>query len=77
MLRKKDGQTIYSVKSEQSSILIENGRVIDPVNDIDTTMNVAIESGKIKAVSNLIQYCSREKFNNPVPISWRGIAKRY
>jgi dihydroorotase len=53
MLEKKDGQTIcpFDPESQPPAILIENGRVIDPANDIDETLTVAIKEGKIVSVA--------------------------
>ena len=52
MLEKKDGKTIYPYdpESQAPAILIENGRVIDPVNDIDDTLTVAVKDGRIVSV---------------------------
>lgn len=52
MLEKKDGKIIYPFdpESQAPAILIKNGRVIDPVNDIDDTLTVAVQDGRIVSV---------------------------
>ncbi len=53
MLNKKDGKTIYSFnpESQSPSIIIKNGRVIDPENNIDETLTIALKDGKISSVA--------------------------
>jgi dihydroorotase len=56
MLKKSNGATIFSVDFTKKAepLVIKNGRVIDPVNDIDKITNVIIEDGVIKAVADEI-----------------------
>src|SRR3989338_3182957 len=39
-------------KLKMENILIKNGRVIDPANNLDAARDVLIEDGKIKAVKS-------------------------
>jgi len=53
MLKKENGQTIFSIdpESHPPALLIQNGRVIDPVNNVDENLTVAIQDGKILSVT--------------------------
>jgi len=53
MLKKDNGQTIspFDPESHPPAILIQNGRVIDPVNSIDENLTVALQEGKIFSVA--------------------------
>ena len=48
---KKSRQFIYSTHNPIQSILIKNGRVIDPINGIDEIINIYIKNGIIHAIS--------------------------
>lgn len=51
---KKGSGTIYPVDphADRQRICIANGRVIDPANDIDETMNVYLSDGRVAAVGS-------------------------
>jgi dihydroorotase len=53
MVKKENGATVHPIDLSQPlpRILIRQGRVIDPANGIDDVLNVAIENGRIAAVS--------------------------
>lgn len=56
MLKKQNGAVIYPIDSQTPiSMLIKNGRVIDPVNKIDEITDIAIEGGCIKAIGRNIE----------------------
>ncbi len=56
MLKKANGQIVFPPDSSEQApkVLIENGRVIDPVNGIDGIKRVALSGGKIHAISDEI-----------------------
>lgn len=45
--------TIYPFTGNSESLLIENGRIIDPANNIDTVGSVAVSNGTILAVGEI------------------------
>ncbi len=56
MLKKQNGAVIYPIDSQiPGSLLIKNGRVIDPVNKIDEITDLAIEDGCVKAIGRNIE----------------------
>ncbi len=54
MLKKNNGAVIYPLEFSHLSntLLVKNGRVIDPVNKIDGVMDVLVEDGFIKAIGH-------------------------
>ncbi|HEX2956319.1 MAG TPA: dihydroorotase [Chitinispirillaceae bacterium] len=56
MVKKPNGATIHTVDftKKAESLVIKNGRVIDPVNSIDKITNVIITDGVIKAVNDTV-----------------------
>lgn len=53
MIKKPNGQSLFcdAVAGGALSLLVKNGRVIDPVNSIDEVMHVLCNEGKIVSVS--------------------------
>lgn len=49
------------IQAQQFDLLIKNGHVIDPKNQIDSKMDVAIKDGKIAKVSNTISASQSKK----------------
>lgn len=56
MLKKKNGAVVYKIDlcSKPDDILVKNGRVIDPQNNIDEIRHILVSDGKIKAVSKTV-----------------------
>jgi dihydroorotase len=54
MYKKSNGQAIYlpGTEAHPASILIKNGRVIDPANNIDEQLTVGVQNGLIKFIGN-------------------------
>ncbi len=52
MNKKQNGQAIYmpGTEAHPASILIKNGRVIDPANNIDDNLTVGVQNGIVKFV---------------------------
>lgn len=71
MFKQRNGQTIYPFdpKKLAKAILITNGKVIDPVNNIDDVMNVALKDGKILSVSKDLP----DKFSPDITIDAKGL----
>jgi dihydroorotase len=68
MLKKQNGARIYpcSDKSKPDSpLVISGGRVIDPANDVDDTLDVVIVNGRIASVSRKAppEFASAEKID--------------
>jgi dihydroorotase len=53
MLKKGNGQVVYmpGTEAHPASILIKNGRVIDPANGVDDRLNVCVQNGMIRSVA--------------------------
>lgn len=53
MLTRKNEQTIYNYnpETEPVSMLIKNGRVIDPANSIDEVLSITLDKGRILSMS--------------------------
>lgn len=53
MFKQKNGQIVYPFdpKASPQAILITKGKVIDPVNKINSVMNVALKGGKILSIA--------------------------
>lgn len=53
MFKQKNGQIVYPFdpKAPPQAILITKGKVIDPVNKINSVMNVALKGGKILSIA--------------------------
>jgi len=56
MNKKQNGQAIYmpGTEAHPASILIKNGRVIDPANNIDDNLNVFVQNGIVKFIGKEI-----------------------
>jgi dihydroorotase len=69
MLKKPDGATIVTLDERKSGpVVISGGRVIDPANGIDETLNVAVSGGVIVAVSREVP----EAFSSAKRIDAKG-----
>ncbi len=51
----------FSAQTQEFDLLIKNGRVIDPKNRIDATLDVAVANGKIAKVEKVIQTSRAKK----------------
>lgn len=72
MVKKQNGTVYYPLNSSKKTqpILLINGRVIDPVNNLDGIYHLLIENGKIKSVSEQIPAFSSDLQTIDVRNKW-------